>query len=664
MATTISVDFETFYHKKEGYGATELGVRRYCADDRFDPYLISVSDGLESWAGHPRDFNWDSLQGATLLSHNAHFDQSVQAEMARRNLAPVLNHAGWLCTANLTAYLCNRRSLKDSTKFLLGVELSKETRDYADGKHWADMVADGKSSEMLEYARSDALQCHRLFTRYGHHWPARERALSELTINQHHRGIQVNVELLKQYIGIAQQMMIETEATLPWIKEGRAPTSSIAIAMKCREVGIPCPPVQSHFDDGKARFEKWESDYMKFHPWIANVSAWRSVNKFLDSLQTILDRTDENGIFYGGLKYFGAHTGRWSGEGGFNLQNLRKEPLYQDDKGLMITDEPRLKEIRGSKQLPGFVTAVLDIRKIFIPRPGMKMIVSDLSQIEPRVLAWVVQDTEMLDRMAAGKSPYQAHAEATMGWDEGDMKELIKEGRKDVSALYSLAKARVLGLGYGCGWEKFINVAMIMAGLDITIGDPEFVQAVSDEGQPCFDSDGKPILLSGRGHRSKQIVKNFRESNPKIVSLWRNLDQNFKDSVGGDFTVELPSGRSLRYGEVRRECRTVKDEDTGKLRKEWKTTANIGGRRFPLYGGLLTENLIQAISRDVFGEHLLALENTPGITTLFSSHDEAITEVDKSVTAKDVEVIMSRTPDWIPGLPVAAEAKEVEHYVK
>lgn len=49
---------------------------------------------------------------------------------------------------------------------------------------------------------------------------------------------------------------------------------------------------------------------------------------------------------------------------------------------------------------------------------------------------------------------------------------------------------------------------------------------------------------------------------------------------------------------------------------------------------------------------------------LFSSHDEAITEVDQNVTAKDVEAVMSVAPEWMPGLPVAAEAQEVPHYKK
>jgi len=656
MSRIIAVDYETFYSKKEGYGISELGAWKYCDDARFDPYLISVSDGSETWAGHPRDFNWDALEGATLLSHNKAFDATVQEAMVRKGFAPRVNVKGWHCTANLSAYLCNRRSLADASAFLLGVQVSKETRDYANGKHWQDIVNGGRAEEMLNYARGDAFNCHRLFAKYGHLWPDREKALSNLTIHQGMRGIQIDVPLLGEYINMATEMLRAAEDTLPWVREGKVPTSPKAIAEHCRLAEIPCPPVKSHFEDGQERFDAWESAYGIKHPWIANVSNWRQINKFLASLHTIRERLEDDGIFHFGLKYFGAHTGRWSGDAGFNMQNLRKDPLFRDENGCLITDSARLKEIANSKQLPNFVTAVLDIRKLFIPRRGRKMIVSDLSQIEARVLLWLVGDFKTLELVAAGKSPYQAHAEATMGWRGGDLKREDKE-------LYALAKARVLGLGYGCGWKKFITVAQIMAGLDITKGDPEF--------EEVYDEKGMPKQICGYGANSRRIVKEYRAQNPLIASndkispgIWRKLGSVFKVSEGGTFEMTLPSGRVMRYPGVRRECRMVRDEDTGKLERRWVTTAMIGDRRFPLYGGLLTENLVQATSRDVFGEHLLNLQNTPGIDTLFSSHDEAICEVDAGVTAREVQETMSIAPEWAPGLPLAAEAHEVSHYCK
>ena len=82
-----------------------------------------------------------------------------------------------------------------------------------------------------------------------------------------------------------------------------------------------------------------------------------------------------------------------------------------------------------------------------VPRPGKEFIICDLSQIEPRVLAWLCGDTVLLDQLANGVPLYEAHARATMGWTGGNLK-------KENAELYSLAKARVLGLGYGCGAAK------------------------------------------------------------------------------------------------------------------------------------------------------------------------------------------------------------------
>jgi hypothetical protein len=253
--------------------------------------------------------------------------------------------------------------------------------------------------------------------------------------------------------------------------------------------------------------------------------------------------------------------------------------------------------------------------------------------------------------MADGKSPYIAHAVKTMGWEDGWTKSSHPE-------LYQLAKARVLGLGYGCGWKKFIKVAAAMAGLDITADDPEFelVPKWSPEGEPYDEK------IPGYGKRSREIVKAFRDASHKITNLWRNLDSAFKSSIGEDFEMTLPSGRTIVYRKVKRICRMVPDEE-GKPVGKWVYTADMGHKREGFYGGKLTENLVQAAARDVFAEQMLAIHES-GINTLFSCHDELVVEVDSDVSAKDIEQMMSKTPDWLPGCPIAAEAQEVEHYTK
>lgn len=299
-----------------------------------------------------------------------------------------------------------------------------------------------------------------------------------------------------------------------------------------------------------------------------------------------------------------------------------------------------------------------------------KMISCDLSQIEPRILAWCAGDEDMLYLMAQGQSPYEAHARATMQWT-GTGKEL-----KADKPFYGLAKVRVLGLGYGCGWRKFIKVAADMVGLDITKDDPKWVDM---EGQPLADNDDSTVRVSGYGLNSKRIVREFREQNPLLASreegpdclpigLWHRLDLAFRSSIGEDFEMVLPSGRTMLYRDVREAWTMKENEDTGKMERRRAVTAE-GFRngvpvRLNLYGGLLTENLVQATARDVFAEHLLMLEDMPGVTILFTCHDEAVLEVDENISAKDIEKVMSTCPSWLKGCPIAAEAKEIPCYCK
>ena len=119
----------------------------------------------------------------------------------------------------------------------------------------------------------------------------------------------------------------------------------------------------------------------------------------------------------------------------------------------------------------------------------------------------------------------------------------------------------------------------------------------------------------------------------------------------------------MRYEDVRASMKIEKDPNTGKPRRVNVFTADIRGKRKPFYGGKLVENVTQAAARDVFGEQLVRMDRL-GWPSLFHCHDEAILEVDQNVTARDVEHEMAYCPEWLKGCPIAAEAKEVAHYLK
>jgi hypothetical protein len=663
IMTPIAVDLETFFSKKLKYGLKTMIPESYCAHSLFHPYLISVSDGSQAWSGSPSDFNWASLEGRVLLSHNARFDSVVLEEMARRGWAPKLNPPAYHCTANLTSFICNRRALQDSVEHLFKHRVDKGYRGVADGKQWPNDYTAEERLQVLAAGRSDATWAWRLWDTYSPQWPDLERRLSSITIEQGKRGVQIDTAKLDAYLWQSHEMRSNIEKVIPWIseseddlwvefenKDGRIPvTSTKCIAEQCRRAQIPCPPVMS--DDPDA-YLAWETQHAPNHPWITAVSGWRSVNKFYRTLEVIKERLRPDGTLPFSLKYFGAHTGRWSGDARVNMQNQRKKPLLCNEAGLLELDDERIDaaiyEHEDTGNWPSWVRHVLDFRSLIIPRPGKKMIVSDLCQIEPRVLAWLVGDWDLLNRVKAGDSVYVAHARATMGF-KGD-----KMSKSET--LYKLAKARVLALGYQCGWEKFITMAKDQARLDITVDDPEWIENTNP-------FNGKVTRVSGYGSTSKRYVKEFREQNPKITALWGRLGDAFKLSLGSDFVVSLPSGRKMRYEKVKLAVRIKQDPETGKPVKETVFMANADGRFKGFYGGKLTENLVQAVARDVFASHVANMEDL-GWRNLFSAHDEAILEVDQDVTAKDVEHEMSRCPEWMPGCPIAAEAKEVPHYLK
>ncbi len=624
---TIALDFETFYIKNK-YSVADLGNWRYCHDERFDAFILSCSDGENSWSGHPDDFDWEQLRNyEQVVAHNAAFDGAVCDRLIELGKCPawVRSELEWQCTANMSSCLASTRSLKDAVKTLEGRDISKGVRDEMNGKTRQDLIDAGRLQAAEEYALGDSIECINLWNKYSPLWSEFERKLSLLTMKQCKRGVRIDVKLLDEFIFKLREVIFTLEQSLPWVQEGAKPTSPIAINEHCRLNGIPAPPIKSHFDDGDERHAEWERTYGPQFPWVYGAGKWRSLGKLLSSLETVKDRLQPGDIIDFSLLYFGGHTGRWSGGGsGLNLQNLRKVPLFLKDGHLIDPPADVVTPKHLKKWAAEFTDYALDIRRLFIAREGKKFIMCDLSQIEPRIMSQLSGNEPLMALLRSGMAIYEAFARTSMGWTGG----VLKDERPD---LYALSKVQVLGLGYGCGWEKFIAVA---AGYGVFLNQ----------------------------ETSKALVTSFRKDNPLIIELWKTLDDTLKQSIGSDFIMTLPSGRNMVFRDVRREIRSKKNKE-GKYEKRFVYTALIGTKRKELYGGLLSENVTQAAARDAFGEHLLTLEETIG-DVIFTVHDEAITEVDLDVTVKEVEAVMSVSPSWTPDLPVGAEGKEGPCYTK
>ncbi len=266
----------------------------------------------------------------------------------------------------------------------------------------------------------------------------------------------------------------------------------------------------------------------------------------------------------------------------------------------------------------------VNFRHMIKPKDGYKLIVADLSQIEVRTLCWLADDYKALDLIRESDDIYHAFG-VLLGLhnpDYGPLRDYDKQLRHKVKSI-------ALGCGYGMGAAKFSTFS------------------------------GMPL------EEAEKAVKLYRDRMPMVPKFWRSLDQDMATAcaVSEPFQLELPSGRALRYGKIKR----MKEAGSvNRFRYIGKIVRNGQMRDFPLWGGILTENMSQGLARDIFSDMMLRVD-AAGYPVILHVHDEMVCEVPEaeaeSALAKIME-IMSIPPMWIPDIPVAAEGHICDLYSK
>lgn len=327
------------------------------------------------------------------------------------------------------------------------------------------------------------------------------------------------------------------------------------------------------------------------------------------------------------LKYYGAHTGRWSGDEDINLQNLGARGHELDSR----------------------------VRNMLRPPKGYVFISCDQAAVEARGTAWIAGQEDLLDAFRRDEDVYCRFASKVLGTtvrkpradDPIPVQKRFKKGR-------AYGKVGILGGGYGMGAEKCQSYGV---GYGLKLDFPE----------------------------AKRIIDTYRASNPKIVRFWKDVERAFRytlkygkesrmkyltfhleengwgapGSEADMMVITLPSGRELRYEDVRVEpdpkfgtqlvCFNHRTHETSKI-----------------YGGHLTENIIQAICRDTLGLAILEIE-AAGYRVVLHVHDEVLVICLKNDMERCKRIVveaMRRTPSWAPGLPLNAEAVVLERYEK
>lgn len=577
---TYAIDTETYY---DGSCTIKDGLDVYLNHPKFDCYMLTVvgDDGMK-YAGRPEDFDWEKIAGHIWLSHNRSFDAGVIHHLMKLGKIPSVEPHEWHCTSDMVAFFGYPRSLKASSGEILNVDVSKDTRDKMKGEKW-DEMSDEFKAEVLEYATKDSELCLALWQALGDKWPQHEREISWITTKRCHQGLFIDKEKLDASIHHLTSLVTEIEDLIPW--SGDSPNlSPKALGRLCRDRGIEPPPST---DKKNPEYIAWKAKHPEAAVVTEAMGDYRSVNKLSKQLATIKQRIREaDGRMGYGLKYCGAHTGRDSGDSGFNVQNMPRGEMFG-----------------------------VDLRSLIQAAPGHSLIVSDLSQIEPRCLAYLAGDSKMLEIAKTSDDWYEVQARAWGLWtEEGSMRENAPETRH-------LVKQLNLGLGYGMSAAKF----NMLTGLPM--------------------------------ERCEYLTNLYRRTNPKVLALWKSLSNGMMASAreGESFVVELPSGRCISY----HRCSSV-NSMTAVITK--------GGSRLRLkfWHGTLVENLVQACARDVFMSRVLELEKA-GFPVILRVHDEIVCEVpDAEVESakKIILEIMTKHPDWMVGLPLAASCESMKCYTK
>ena len=361
---------------------------------------------------------------------------------------------------------------------------------------------------------------------------------------------------------------------------------------------------------------------------------------------TMMNCAMKDGRVRGTFQFYGANrTGRWAGRL-VQLQNLSKNHVENID---LPRELIRKRDWDAVNMIYGDVSDILSqlVRTTFIAPKGMLYSVADFSAIEARVVSWLADEEWRMDVFRGDGKIYEAAGARMFNVPI----EAITKG----SDLRAKAKNAELALGYGGS----LGAMKRMGGDKMGMSDAEMMH----------------------------IVKLWRTSNPSIVELWAEIEACAHEAVryhrrvvgtprnlvfdcdDDYFTVQLPSGRKLfYYHPVFKEKKVGKSTKTSKilhyegLNQETKQWGLID-----TYGGKLTENIVQAISRDLIGYAMENLESN-GFGITMHVHDEAIAEVQDNGDADkwlDKMInIMKQPPDWASDLPLNAAGFTSPYYQK
>jgi DNA polymerase len=642
----LVIDFETRWDSKE-YTLSKMTTEQYVRDERFKAFglcykTLDVEEDI-TWVSHDDIQSWvDSVDWSrtAVLAHNAQFDIAILS---------------WVYGAK-PVFIFDSLSM---ARALRGVEAGNSLMKLADTyglppKGNAVHSTNGMTElpyeveqELAEYCKHDVFLCEKIFENLMLEveggFPLKELKLIDMTLRMFTNPVlELDEEMLREAIA-DERTKRETLLERIGIEETSL-ASNDQFADVLKTIGV-VPPKKISKTTGKEAYAFAKNDALFQALLNSDNEDVALLCEARLKVKSTLERTraqrfvdiSERGTLPVPLNYYGAHTGRWSASkgSGLNLQNLKRGSF-----------------LRKSIQAPN----------------GYTLVVCDLSQIEPRVLAYLSDYKPLLEIFSSGQDAYAAFGAQMFG--------IPNLNKNDHPDLRQSAKSALLGCGYGMGWASFAAQLLTgFLGAPPTMYDKTFAKQLGVSSQDvndfisweknmemmaaiphtCSDKDLLTHCLA-----AKKIIDIYRNKSQDVVNFWELCNSLVRNSMYQGFPyvykcltfdkerILLPSGLALKYPKL-----TGDADEKGRI--QWSYGADEKSRR-KLYGGKIVENVVQAVARCVMTDGMLRIQKR--YSCVLTVHDEVVVLVPEN-EAKEAEAWvleqMVKDPAYMPGIPLDAE---------
>lgn len=648
----LIMDAETRWSKKptdwceEPYSISKMTAEEYLRSPLFKCFGFGVKaygvDEAPIWITHahlPRWLAGVDWSRTAVVCHNAQFDCSILAW--HYGVKPAFIFDTLSMARALRGVEVGNSAAKLADDF--GLPPKGEALHSSDGLYELPLHVE---QELAEYCKHDVWLCEQFFDRLKQDYPPKELRIIDMTIRMYTEpALEIDAELLEPAL---EEERVTRESLLARLNVQESMlASNDQFAAVLKALGVEPPTKVSRTVVGKQNYAFAKNDAMfqallngpnedvallcEARLKVKSTQQRTRAQRFID--------ISRRGPLPVPLSYFGTLTGRWAAAKGssINMQNMKRGSVLR--------------------------------RAIQAPK-GYVVVVGDLSQIEPRVLAVHSGYTGLLDIFRSGQDAYAQFGARMFG-----IPGLTKESHPD---LRQSAKSALLGAGYRLGWASF--AAQLLVGF---LGAPPVRYDRAFMKQLGIGKEAVQAFMYGRAGEeritrmleiartctdeellihcvcAKAIIDTYRGTAEAVVEHWKFLETALTESIVGGEVIEhcgmtfcagriiLPNGMPLKYDSIEVE----KDE---KGRPQY--TYQEGKKRKKLHSGILAENTVSGSARIVMSDGMLRVQKR--YKPLLTVHDEGgylVPEEEAEEAKAWIREQMCVPPAWLPNVPLAAD---------